>query len=52
MMLAIIVAAVPPTVDRVNMALVMAPMIPLYFLNIGLSRIAVLRQRRKPIEPA
>jgi sec-independent protein translocase protein TatC len=48
-MIAIIVAAVPPTVDPVNMALVMAPMILLYFLSIGLSQIAVLGQRRKQI---
>jgi sec-independent protein translocase protein TatC len=48
--IAIIAAAVTPTVDPVNMSLVMAPMILLYFLSIGLSHMAVLGQRRKPIE--
>ncbi len=48
--IAIIAAAVTPTVDPVNMSLVMAPMILLYFLSIGLSQMAVLGQRRKPIE--
>jgi sec-independent protein translocase protein TatC len=47
--IAIIAAAVTPTVDPVNMSLVMAPMILLYFLSIGLSQIAVLGQRRKQI---
>jgi len=46
--IAILAAAVTPTVDPVNMALVMAPMILLYFLSIGLSQIAVLGQKRKP----
>ena len=48
--IAILAAAVTPTVDPVNMSLVMAPMILLYFLSIGLSQMAVLGQRRKPIE--
>lgn len=48
--IAIIAAAVTPTVDPVNMSLVMAPMILLYFLSIGLSQLAVLGQRRKPVE--
>ena len=46
--IAILAAAVTPTVDPVNMALVMAPMILLYFLSIGLSQVAVLGQKRKP----
>jgi sec-independent protein translocase protein TatC len=45
--IAIIAAAVTPTVDPVNMSLVMAPMILLYFLSIGLSYLAVVRQRRR-----
>ncbi len=38
--IAIIAAAVTPTTDPVNQALVMAPMILLYFISIGLSYIA------------
>lgn len=38
--IAIIAAAVTPTVDPVNMGLVMLPMILLYFVSIGLSYIA------------
>ena len=38
--ISIIAAAVTPTVDPVNMALVMLPMILLYFISIGLSYIA------------
>ena len=43
--IAIVAAVVTPTIDPVNMALVMAPMIVLYFLSIGL---AALAQRRRP----
>ncbi|MGB7876376.1 MAG: twin-arginine translocase subunit TatC [Anaerolineales bacterium] len=39
-LIAILAAAITPTVDPVNMALVMGPMIVLYFISIGLSRIA------------
>jgi len=39
-LIALLAAAITPTVDPVNMALVMAPMILLYFVSIGLSRIA------------
>lgn len=49
-LIAILAAAITPTVDPVNMALVMAPMILLYFVSIGLSRIAYrdrLKQERK-----
>jgi len=42
--IAIVAAMVTPTVDPINMALVMAPMIVLYFLSIGL---AALAQRRR-----
>jgi len=38
--IAIIAAAITPTVDPVNMSLVMLPMILLYFLSIGLSFLA------------
>jgi sec-independent protein translocase protein TatC len=38
--IAILAAAITPTVDPVNMALVMGPMTLLYFISIGLSRIA------------
>lgn len=38
--IAVLAAAITPTVDPVNMALVMAPMSLLYFISIGLSRIA------------
>jgi sec-independent protein translocase protein TatC len=38
--IAIAAAAITPTVDPVNMALVMGPMIVLYFLSIGLAMIA------------
>lgn len=44
--IAILAAAITPTVDPVNMSLVMAPMILLYFLSIGLSQIAFLGRRR------
>jgi sec-independent protein translocase protein TatC len=47
--IAIIAAAITPTVDPGNMALVMLPMIALYFLSIGLSYLAVAG--RKPKEP-
>jgi sec-independent protein translocase protein TatC len=38
--IAILAAAITPTVDPVNMALVMGPMILLYFLSIGLAYLA------------
>lgn len=38
--IAVISAAITPTIDPVNMALVMGPMILLYFLSIGLASIA------------
>lgn len=38
--IAVIAAAITPTVDPVNMGLVMAPMIVLYFISIGLAYIA------------
>jgi Sec-independent protein secretion pathway component TatC len=33
-------AAITPTVDPISMSIVMAPMIILYFLSIGLAKIA------------
>ena len=45
--IAILAAAVTPTVDPVNMSLVMLPMILLYFISIGLSKIAFAARSRK-----
>ena len=42
----IIAAAITPTVDPVNQALVMAPMIVLYFLSIGFSYVAYAGRKR------
>lgn len=42
--IAVLAATITPTVDPVNMSLVMAPMIVLYFISIGLAYIA--RRRR------
>jgi sec-independent protein translocase protein TatC len=39
-LIAVLAAAITPTVDPVNMALVMAPMSMLYFISIGLSYVA------------
>jgi sec-independent protein translocase protein TatC len=44
-------AAVTPTIDPVNMALVMIPMISLYFISIGMSQLAyAARKRNMPAE--
>jgi sec-independent protein translocase protein TatC len=48
--IAIIAAAVTPTIDPVNQGLVMAPMILLYFLSIGLSYIAYAGRKRSQAE--
>jgi sec-independent protein translocase protein TatC len=45
--IAIIAAAVTPTVDPVNMGLVMLPMTLLYFISIGLSYFAYAGRRRR-----
>ncbi len=45
--IAIVAAAITPTVDPFNMGLVMLPMIGLYFISIGLSFIAYAG-RKKP----
>jgi sec-independent protein translocase protein TatC len=44
--IAIIAAAVTPTIDPVNMALVMLPMTALYFISIGMSSLAYAARRR------
>ncbi len=47
-LIAILAAAITPTVDPINMSLVMGPLIILYFLSIGLAFIA---QRGRNAEP-
>lgn len=44
--IAVLAAAVTPTIDPVNMALVMAPMSALYFLSIGLAAMAQRSRER------
>ena len=44
--IAIIAAAVTPTIDPVNMALVMLPMTALYFISIGMSHLAYAARKR------
>lgn len=44
--IAVLAAAITPTIDPVNMALVMAPMILLYILSIGLAAFAGSRRAR------
>ncbi len=48
--ISIVAAAITPTVDPVNMGLVMLPMIILYFISIGLSYAAFAGRRRGPAE--
>jgi sec-independent protein translocase protein TatC len=48
--ISIVAAVVTPTIDPVNMGLVMLPMIGLYFLSIGLSYIAYGGRKRKQAE--
>ncbi len=49
--ISVIAAAITPTIDPVNMGLVMAPMILLYFVSIGLSFLAYAgRGKTKPAE--
>jgi sec-independent protein translocase protein TatC len=48
--IAIIAAMVTPTIDPVNMGLVMLPMSLLYFVSIGLSYIAYAGRRRSAPE--
>lgn len=46
--IAVLAAMITPTIDPVNMALVMAPMIALYFISIGLAALAQRRRFRNP----
>jgi sec-independent protein translocase protein TatC len=52
--IAVLAAAITPTVDPVNMGLVMAPMIILYFFGIGLAYLAqknrTMNQKEVPEE--
>lgn len=48
--ISILAAAITPTIDPVNMALVMLPMSLLYFISIGLSHIAYAGRRRNALE--
>ncbi|NWG07316.1 MAG: twin-arginine translocase subunit TatC [Chloroflexi bacterium] len=48
--ISIFAAAITPTVDPVNMGLVMLPMTLLYFFSIGLSYIAYAGRRRSALE--
>ena len=50
--IAVLSALITPTVDPVNMALVMGPMIILYFLSIGLSYLASLSRSRSAAKRA
>jgi sec-independent protein translocase protein TatC len=45
--IAVLAAAITPTIDPVNMGLVMLPMSLLYFVSIGLSHIAYAGRRRR-----
>jgi sec-independent protein translocase protein TatC len=45
--IAVIAAAITPTIDPVTMGLTMLPMIFLYFISIGLSFIAFAGRRQK-----
>ncbi len=51
-LIAVLAAAITPTVDPVNMTLVMAPMTLLYFVSIGLSQIAYRGRVRQEKEKA
>jgi sec-independent protein translocase protein TatC len=48
--IAIVSAMITPTIDPINMALVMGPMIILYFLGIGLGFIAQGRREKAALE--
>jgi sec-independent protein translocase protein TatC len=51
-LIAILAAAITPTVDPVNMTLVMLPMILLYFISIGLSFVAYAGRKQPNISAA
>lgn len=48
--IAVLAAAITPTVDPVNMTLVMGPMIALYFFSIGLGYLALAGRKKKAKE--
>ena len=48
--ISIAAAMITPTIDPINMALVMGPMIVLYFLGIGLAFIAQGRRQKRELE--
>ena len=48
---AIIASAITSTADHINMSIVIAPMILLYFINIGLNQMAITSHRIKEPEP-
>jgi sec-independent protein translocase protein TatC len=48
--IAIAASAITPTVDPINMSLVMIPMILLYFLSIGLGYLAILGRKKRELE--
>lgn len=50
-MISILAAAITPTIDPVNMALVMVPMSLLYFISIGLSYVAYAGRRKADWSP-
>ncbi|MBU2611053.1 MAG: twin-arginine translocase subunit TatC [Chloroflexi bacterium] len=47
LVIAVLAAAITPTIDPVNMALVMGPMVMLYFLSIGMSYLALIGRKRQ-----
>jgi len=49
--IAVLAAAITPTVDPINMGLVMGPMIVLFFLSIGMASLAERARRRHPASP-
>ncbi|MCJ7512493.1 MAG: twin-arginine translocase subunit TatC [Anaerolineales bacterium] len=49
--IAVLAAAITPTVDPVNMGLVMGPMIVLFFLSIGMASLAERSRRRRQARP-
>ncbi|HJW89823.1 MAG TPA: twin-arginine translocase subunit TatC [Anaerolineales bacterium] len=51
-LMAVLSAAITPTVDPVNMSLVMGPMIGLYFLSIGLAYLAERARIRRRVQTA
>ncbi len=48
--IAVLAAAITPTVDPINMSLVMGPLTLLYFISIGLSYLALAGRRRPESE--